>query len=335
MREFIPLPSHRAQAWLTAEGTVRVAQSPLPQLERGDILFRLLAAGISPITGGGAPSGTEELAAIPVGEVAAVGDGVSGYSPLDRALLLGPFERRSFSLPDGLTDFVHVPAALRAQGGVLKIPDGMPAEDAALIPATAFAHRLLREARVPAGGRLLVLGLGLVGQVLILVARHQKIERIVAADPSPTLRAKAEFNGAARTVRLFEEDLRQVVRNERAGMNAVVALAPHLDPLVESLDVLAPGGAVLVAARFPEAASMGFRLDPVRRGEIRFAGVAAPEDRDFRAALATVRHGTVNAESLVSRRVPWKELDGLSLPPETWTHGTQIAVHGPERPESP
>jgi hypothetical protein len=40
----------------------------------------------------------------------------------------------------------------------------------------------------------------------------------------------------------------------------------------------------------------------------------------------------VNAESLVSRRVRWEELESLELTPDYWAHGTHVLVEGPEEP---
>lgn len=322
MREFIPLPDHRDVATLSPEGTFRLRRGSVPAVGRGDLLFQLVAAGIH---AGGAAA---------VGEIAIAGDGASGFGPFDRALLTAPrlpgYERPVF---EPVASTLHVPAAFRSAGSAFKLPEGFPADDATLLPATALAMRILREARVPDGGSLLVVGLGLLGQILVLVARHQRVERIFAADASPTLRRKAEYSGATRLIDPGKEDLRRVAAAERLALSAAVVCTDGTDgteAAVSALDALGPEGALILAHDFADPASLMVRLSPLHRLGIRILGVPAPEARDLRAAAQTVRHGTVNSETLVSRRLRWEELAGADLGADYWTHGTQVVVEGPE-----
>jgi L-iditol 2-dehydrogenase len=212
------------------------------------------------------------------------------------------------------------------------LAEDISAEDATLLPATATAAHILREAALPTGGRLLVVGLGLVGQIVVLLARHQRAERIAVADPSPTLRAKAEWSGATRVIHVPQESLRDAVLAETGGqgVHAAVALLPDPSWLGEASRALGPRGALLVAADFPPGYVLNIAPAWVRRGEVRIQGVRGYGLRDLRDAVRAVHQGIVNAENLLTKRIAWADLESDAFSAEFWTHATHVVLLGPE-----
>ena len=206
MREFIPLPRHIERLVALPEGRWQLERRDLPRLEEFDLLFKLLVAGVRAED---RPSPEGSVPGVMVGEVAAVGDAVTRWNPLDRALIVSDTDAH----PSGISDFVHTGSDPDSRHGfrVFRLPDNMNAEDATLLPSAATAARILRKAALPKGGRLLVVGLGLVGQILVLLARHQRVGHIMAADPSATLRAKAEWSGATGIIRIPEASIAEAV----------------------------------------------------------------------------------------------------------------------------
>ena len=306
-------------------------QYPVPELGPGDLLFRLEVAGLTAEDISPSLYQDQTPPAVPVSEVAAVGDDVTRYNALDRVLFLQPPRDPSTPSLGGLADFIHVPAALAQQGLAVKLTPEIPAEDATLVPAAAAAVRVLREARVPAGGRLLVLGLGLVGQIVILLARHQRVEQIFAADVSPTLRRKAEWSGATRVIQLPAESVTDAVGQEgHGGVHAAVVLSSDPTLLPQAFSALRPSGALILGSPFSPTVRMEVPPAHVRHHEIRLQGVQRFEDRDTREALRAIQQGIVNGEALVSKRIAWRDLDTTTLGNDYWAHGTHVVVTGPE-----
>src|SRR5712664_1070288 len=129
---------------------VRLADLPDPAPGRGEVLIRVGFCGVNypdvlllqdkyqvrpprPFS--------------PGGEVAATGDGVTGFAAGDRAMA-----RMGFG---GMAELVAVP-----EDRVHKIPDGMPLDDAAAIQTTYLTayHALVQRASIRGGDKLLVLG---------------------------------------------------------------------------------------------------------------------------------------------------------------------------------
>ena len=332
MREFIPVPSEIQRLVLARDGGFRLERIPRPLLEPGDLLFQLRAVGLTREDTSPGIYGDRTPPGIPVGELAAVGDAVTGWQPLDRALILRPPIHPNLPPLLGLSSFVLLPEALVRRGVAVRLPGEIPAEDATLVPAAAAAARILREARVPPGGRLLVIGLGLVGQILVLLARHRRVDKILAADASATLRRKAEWNGAMTSIVLPEEMVSDVIAYELGvgGVHAAAVLTPDVSLVHQALGSLTARGTLILGTPFPSGVLMGLPADRVQRKEFRIQGVTRFEDEDVADALAAIRQGIVNGETLISRRAAWTEAPGLELGPDYWEHGTHLVVQGPD-----
>jgi L-iditol 2-dehydrogenase len=325
MREFCPLPQTSVRAVLHRHGAFRLEDGPLPRPGPGDLLFRLLAAGLSAEDVSADRFLNRTPPARPVGEIAAAGDEVTGWNPLDRALLLPATEGTAL---DGLADYFLVPAAQVKSGLLHRLPLDLPADDATLLPAAALATRALREARLGEIQSLLVIGLGLAGQIALRLARHQGLRAVYAADRSPTLRQRAEYSGATQVIRVQEVSLREEL-SRATGVEGVVVLSPDAALAHDALQSLARGGSMVIGAPFSSSFLFALPGARLQRQELRIQGVGSFGAADLRAAHQALKQGIVNAETLVSKRVPWKDMASLEIAPDYWEHGTHVVVEGP------
>jgi NADPH:quinone reductase-like Zn-dependent oxidoreductase len=328
MREFVPLPSEYQRLVIAPDRSWRLERARMPDLDPHDLLFRLLVAGVREEDRIPSPGSAQGAL---VGEIAAVGDAVTRWSPLDRALLIpgsGPPGTA------GIAEFFRAGDGPDDRHGfrVFRIPERMNAEDATLLPSAALAARILRKATLPKGGRFLVVGLGLVGQILILLARHQRVEQILAADSSATLRAKAEWSGATGIIHLPEAPIGDSVLRMTGGqgVDGAAILSPDASWTAEASRVIAERGSLLVVAEFPPGFSLNVAPAWIQRNEIRIQGVRGFRERDLREAIRAIDQGILNAEGFISRRIPWPDLEGATLDPGYWAHGTHVLIEGPE-----
>jgi 3-hydroxyethyl bacteriochlorophyllide a dehydrogenase len=92
-----------------------------------------------------------------------------------------------------------------------KVPAGLDPFDAASVTLGAVALRGIEMAGIPMGSKVLVVGLGLIGQFAAQIARL-KGAMVVAADVVPARLDKARENGADRVINSAKEDLPKIVR---------------------------------------------------------------------------------------------------------------------------
>lgn len=152
----------------------------------------------------------------PVGEVVAAGEGVAlepgarvfvhHHAPClrCRACRRGqyvhcPAWQRTRLTPGGLCEYALVPAEITA-ADMLALPPGVGDEAGVFVEPLACVVKSLRRARVGAGDRVAVIGLGVMGLLHLLLARRLGVEGVVGVDLMAERLAAARAAGADEVV---------------------------------------------------------------------------------------------------------------------------------------
>ncbi|MEU8798017.1 NADP-dependent oxidoreductase [Spirillospora sp. NPDC048819] len=218
---------------------------PRPEPGPGEILVKMIAAGLNPIDWRIADGMFKDSvdASFPLilgqdgaGVVEAVGEGVT-------RLRHGEQVYGTFAQEDrGLGAFAEY-ALARDDGPVAKIPEGMIYTHAAAVPtASAAALDIVAEARVDAGQTVLVVGAtGGVGQGVVQLAAREGAKVIATArdDMAGTMRRL----GADETVDHTKGDLNaQVLAVHDDGIDAVLDMVGDTTATEVLAQLLRPGG---------------------------------------------------------------------------------------------
>ncbi len=205
-----------------------------------------------------------------VGQVVALGDGVTGmslgervgvawiYSACGRCAacrrgdenLCAAFRATGRDANGGYAERMVAPA-----GFVHPIPEGLPDEVAApLLCAGAIGYRSLRLAHLPRGGRLGLTGFGASGHLVLKLIRH--------LDPEATVYCFAR----SERERTFARELGAVWAGDTterapAPLDAIIDTTPVWRPVVEALANLAPGGRLVINAIRKESADKEVLLE--------------------------------------------------------------------------
>lgn len=201
-------PHHMRAALLDAHGQVQVVQLPVPEPGPGEALVRIRACGICSsdlldwYVAGKAQEGPFVFGHEPAGEIVAFGPGakpppgvavgsrvfVHHHAPCMTCAACRrgdfvhcPVWRRQGLRPGGMAEYAVVsPEVLRVD--TLPLPAGMGWAEGVLVEPVACAVRALRRAGFRAGWRVVVLGVGFMGQVLGLLARAWGAAGLLAID---------------------------------------------------------------------------------------------------------------------------------------------------------
>jgi threonine dehydrogenase-like Zn-dependent dehydrogenase len=191
------------------------------------------------------------------------------------AALLG-YTKLYGQVPGGQAQYMRVP---QAQFGPIKVPEG-PADDrfVYLSDVLPTAWQAVDYANIPAGGSLLVLGLGPIGEMCTRIAQHHGVEQVLAIDLVPERLERARAHG----VQVFDlnehkGDLAAAIRDATDGRGPhsvidAVGMEAHGSPvgkLAHRLTALLPdfaSRAVMQTAGIDRLGALHSAIDLVRRG---------------------------------------------------------------------
>jgi L-iditol 2-dehydrogenase len=305
---------------------VEVAEMAVPPLGPGELLVRTRACGIcsgdvmgwymrrkAPLVFGHEPAG----------EVAAVGTGVDGFRPDDRVFVhhhapcfacdlcaRGEFVqcaewRGGRLVPGGMAEYFLVPAS-NVRGDTLHLPDGLSFADGTLIEPLACTVKSIRRAGLVGGERVVIVGLGIMGQLHVVLARHGGARQVIGLDRVPFRLERARALGADAVLNVDTLDPVTAVRDLTAGAlaDAVIVGPGSIDAMELGLRLAGRAAAVvLFTASRPEDRLSVQPYDLYFR-EIRLVPSYSCGPNDTREALDLLARGVVSAESVVTHSFP-------------------------------
>ncbi len=183
----------------------------------------------------------------------------------------------------GFAEFVKAPAS-----HAVRIPDGLSAIAAApLFCAGVTVYRALRKARMVAGQRLAIFGIGGLGHFAVQLARELGAE-VTAVDVSDEKLELAKLLGAARGLNAASAN---VVKELRSKGGAHVALVTSAAKAAYDMafGCLRPTGTLLVVGLPSE--DLSFPAILMAAGEVRIQASAVGTRQDLREVLALAATG--------------------------------------------
>ena len=304
-------------------GDVRIEQQPVPTLQPGDALVRMAVCGIctsdtfpwyvrrkAPAVLGHEPTGTivqTDSSLFDVGDRIFI----HHHAPCmtcrhcqREEYSMCPTWRSSAIDPGGLAEYVRVPAHNLAHD-CFRLPDEMSFEDGALIePVACAVQALRRKCRLKSGDRVLILGAGMMGQILIRVAHHYGASILIAADRVPYRLDKAIEMGADHAIDVSKDDLSSAVkeRTDGDGADLVVVCPGSIDAMTSGLQCVGPGGTVCLFT--PSESRERLPISPYDFwfNHITLTASYSCGPSDTREAADLISKGAVTADQIVTHR---------------------------------
>lgn len=302
---------------------IRVEDLPVPEIGPREILVRTKACGIC--SGDIMPWYIRSKAPLvlghePAGVVARVGSEVSRFRAGDRVFVhhhapcfdchhcrRGDYAmcetwKRSRIDPGGMAEYFRVPEVNLTD--TLLLSDEVSFEDGALVEPAACVVKALKRARVRTGDTVLVIGLGVMGQMLALLARHYGAGRVVGADLVDYRRRKALELGADLVVDPQSEDLAEAVKRVTGGRLADVVIVgpPSMAAAKSGLACAGKGSTVLLFTPTPPGELLSAELHHLYFNEISLTPSYSCGPDDTREALQLISEGVLRASEIVTHR---------------------------------
>jgi L-iditol 2-dehydrogenase len=325
------IPAQMRAACLEADLRISLRELPVPEIGRGELLIRTRACGIcsgdvmgwymqrkAPLVFGHEPAG----------EVAAVGAGVTAWRPGDRVFVhhhapcmqcalcrRGEFVQceawRAARLdPGGMAEYFVVPEG-NVREDTLRLPDTMSFVDGSLVEPVACIVKSIRRAGLQGGERVAIIGLGIMGQLHVLLARHAGARQVIGLDRVGFRLERARALGADATIDVDREDpvARLHALTDGAGADAVIVGPGSLEAMELGLALAGRGATVVLFTTSRPDDRLAISPHDLYFREVRIVPSYSCGPNDTREALALIEQGVVTAEQVVTHRFPLDDVD--------------------------
>ncbi|MDX1946279.1 MAG: galactitol-1-phosphate 5-dehydrogenase [Pirellulaceae bacterium] len=341
---------------LHAVSDLRFEQVPVPEVAAGQVRVRI---GFCGVCGSDIPrcftKGTYRFPTICghefAGTVEACGEGVKQFRPGDRVAVFPLLWREDHpaceqgkyaqsegydylgSRSDGaFTEFVLAP-----ERNLIRVPDNVSLEEAAMTEPAAVALHAVRRASLRLGDTVAVFGLGPIGLMVAQWARAMGAAQIILFDILPEKLQLAKKLGFAHVF-----DSRQVKPAEIAekltggrGVHVAIEAAGVPPTLLAALQVTRRAGrVVLLGNPAADVTIPAGLLSQVMRREIDLFGTwnsdfsVYGDDDDWRTVLAAMSAGTLNLKPLITHSVPLaKGIEALVMMRDQSEFFAKVLIH--------
>jgi L-iditol 2-dehydrogenase len=216
-----------------------------------------------------------------------------------------------FSYPGGMAEYVVIPAVAIRNGHLVKVPEGLAPEHAALAEPVSCAVNCAETCGIQPGDSVVVVGAGPMGIINLNVAREFGAGKVILAQREGKRLEQARRFACDRLVDSTNEDLAAVVLAETGGLGAdcIIVAAPSAAAQEQALSLVRKKGCVCLFASLPVGGSL-LSLDSrrIHYGEIRLVGASDSTARQVARALEILQNPGFPRQELASHVLPLEQI---------------------------
>jgi L-iditol 2-dehydrogenase len=319
---------------------IRVEERPIPKIEEGEVLVKVKAAAICG-TDLRIYMGTKKIETPKIighefaGEVEEVKGDVGGICTGERvtvypviscgkcyACMMG---RRNicvqrptigYEYDGGFAEYVKIPSNAIIAGSVIKLPDRISYEEAAITePLAACLNGILR-LQVEHGEHVWIAGAGPIGLMHLQLARLAGAALVVVSEVNEFRAKKARELGADIVVNPVKEEVSKTIMQATDGKGAdKIMIAAGVPKLIEeSLKAARKGARIVIFAGSPEGSSITIDPNIIHYKEIELTGASAATPFLHRKAVELVNNRRIDLRSLITHKLTLDEIaKGLTM----------------------
>ena len=313
-------------AFVKKESIISVEEIEKPKLRAGDILVKMESCGIcgsdlEKVFGKYGQS-SMKLGHEPAGEVIEVSSQVSDFKIGDRVfthhhvpcydcyfcnhgnetMCLKYYESNLF--PCGLSEEYLVPEWNVTHGGVLKIPDSMSFDEAAMIEPLACCIRSWNKLPHKKGDSVAIFGVGPTGMMHVMLAKNRRFEKIFCLDINDFRLDFAKKFQITETLNSNDSSNKTKILNEteRRGVDIAIIATASLKALDDAIEFVRKGSTIMMFGVPSKGATINIDINKLYSKEITLTTSYAASDYDTKEALELIKSSRVDVKSLITHK---------------------------------
>lgn len=302
-----------------------------PILGTGDVLVKMHACGIcgsdlEKVFGKYSQPSTR-LGHEPSGTIEKVGENVTDFKKGDRVFvhhhvpcyschfclhgnetMCEKYSETNLS-PCGLAEEFIVPQWNVNHGGILKIPDSMSFEEAAMIEPLACCIRAWNKFSFQKGDSTVIFGVGATGMMHVMLSIVHKFGKIFCIDINEFRLEFAKKFNITDAIKSSVPDIKQKIldQTDNRGVDVAIVATGSLQALSSAIDLVRKGGTVVMFGVPSKDAMINLNMSLIYSKEITMISSYAASDSDTEAALELIQSSKVDVKKLITHRYNIKD----------------------------
>ena len=312
-------------AFVKGPSKVEVDEIQKPTLGTGEILIKMKSCGIcgsdvEKVFGKyGQPS--MKLGHEPAGMVLDVGSNVHEFKKGDRVFthhhvpcyschlcthgnetMCTKYYETNLS-PCGLAEEYIVPEWNVSHGGVLKIPDTMSFDEAAMIEPLACCVRAWNKFQYQSGDTAAIFGTGPTGIIHMMLAKANEFSKIFCFDVNDFRLNFAKTFGATTLKSGDSKSISHVLdETNNQGVDVSIVATGSLHAVSDAISCTRKGGIIVLFGVPSKGATMNIDMSVIYSKELTLVPSYAASDTDTKQSLDLIASGKVDVKKLITHR---------------------------------
>ena len=311
-------------AYIKEPSVISVDETPVPILGSGDILVQMQACGIcgSDVEKvfGHYGKTSMRLGHEPAGIVLEVGPNVELFKKGDRVFthhhvpcyschycshgnetICKKYSETNLS-PCGLSEQYVVPQWNVSHGGVLKLPDSMTFEEAAMIEPLACCVRSWLKFSYRENDSVAIFGMGSTGIMHVMIAKSKKFSKIFCFDVNDfRLNFAKKFKVSDAINSMDEKRFEKVLNGTlNQGVDVAIVATSNISALEDAIEMVRTGGSIMMFGVPSKGAKIDLDMSNIYSKEITLVTSYAASDNDTKEALRLIDSGEIPVKQLIT-----------------------------------
>ena len=206
--------------------------------------------------------------------------------------------------PCGLAEEFIVPEWNVQHGGVIKIPDSMNFEEAAMIEPLACCIRAWNKLSFQKGDSVAIFGVGPTGMMHVMLAKVHEFDKIFCFDVNDFRLEFAKKFDITETIKPTDSTGRQKILAEtnNRGVDVAIVATGSLQALTDAIELVRKGGTVVLFGVPTKDATIDLDMSKIYSKEITLITSYAASDNDTNSALKLIDSSKIDVKKLITHR---------------------------------
>lgn len=313
-------------AYVRGPSDVEIRIIEKPTVQSGEILVRMHACGVcgSDLEKiyGQYSQPSMRLGHEPSGIISQIGENVKNFKKDDRVFvhhhvpcyschfclhgnetMCQKYSETNLS-PCGLAEEFVVPEWNVSHGGVIKIPDTMSFDEAAMIEPLACCVRAWNKIKIKKGDAVAIFGAGPTGMMHVMLSQVYEMNEIFCFDVNDFRLSFAKKFGITESIKSTDSMAYEKIlaKTQNRGIDIAIVATGNINAISQAIEFVRKGGTVVLFGVPTKDAKLQLDVSKVYSKEITIVPSYAASESDTLAAFRLIQDNKVQVKRLITHR---------------------------------